>query len=717
MKNVLSICAIVLLCTFVTHAQNCVVDAGMDSRTCSFQDTLIGSPAGGTWSLLCADTVAPISLNVLNDSSSIVTYSECGTYTFEYMISNDSCNIVDTVSIDFENPSTALFEVNIDIELEYLNLMCATGDSISCDNTYEIPGDAPMPIWSFTPFGNCSSLIYSTTLGDSLGACLVDTITVSTTTHSGTLEPNSPQQYSQDQMMTLDDDNSIVTENFFTNGEAARLSGVVSMADNCPMPMLCHMLPPECLDTLLDTVILEIPIHLGGNWTILEDGNFILLDSNNVFTIDSTEYWLNVTPAITDYNVTFQVFEITDNSDTVSISEPVSFTFLWEEKWTTDTISQVYEIIEVRDSCCRGGTSIIPFPPEYEMPPIPEYDCTPFNITFFPRLLASDPNVICEDSTYIVQVELGGGILPYTTSDSTGTIDGTIYTSSSIPEDSVYFSIDFMDSGGCEVTVEGDDCFCLTGGDIGVFDLVTNQDCGNDGFGKLFINHLSGGTPPFLYSLDNSDFQTDTFFTDLLSNDYTLYIKDSFTCVTILSFSIGNSSWDFQDKASELEICGNEITLLPLELNEEILEYYEVQWEDGDTSLFRNIDRAGVYNATVYELFSCTQYEETFEVKDISVYLNRDVRIPNAFTPNGDGQNDNFAPYFRRSDFEFNYYNLNVFNRWGNQVFKSNDPTEEWLPNGKNTTDVYVWFLEMEIVMCNGEKIFYKKSGDLTLIR
>lgn len=157
--------------------------------------------------------------------------------------------------------------------------------------------------------------------------------------------------------------------------------------------------------------------------------------------------------------------------------------------------------------------------------------------------------------------------------------------------------------------------------------------------------------------------------------------------------------------------------MLPLAINESIKDFYRVDWEDGDTSLFKIINRSGVYRATIYELFSCTQYEVIFEVRNISVYLDRDVQIPNAFTPNGDGQNDNFAPYFTRSDLEFNSFNLKVFSRWGTPVFRTNDPGEEWLPEEKFTSDVYVWFLEMEIVMCDGEKILYKKSGDLTLIR
>ena len=49
--------------------------------------------------------------------------------------------------------------------------------------------------------------------------------------------------------------------------------------------------------------------------------------------------------------------------------------------------------------------------------------------------------------------------------------------------------------------------------------------------------------------------------------------------------------------------------------------------------------------------------------------------LPNAFTPNGDGQNDLFVPRGRcfvdRVDFT-------VFNRWGQQVFQTSDPALNW---------------------------------------
>lgn len=53
--------------------------------------------------------------------------------------------------------------------------------------------------------------------------------------------------------------------------------------------------------------------------------------------------------------------------------------------------------------------------------------------------------------------------------------------------------------------------------------------------------------------------------------------------------------------------------------------------------------------------------------------------LPNAFTPNGDGQNDLFVPYPYCFVAEVAF---KVFNRWGQVVFETNDPSLNW--NGEN---------------------------------
>jgi gliding motility-associated-like protein len=61
--------------------------------------------------------------------------------------------------------------------------------------------------------------------------------------------------------------------------------------------------------------------------------------------------------------------------------------------------------------------------------------------------------------------------------------------------------------------------------------------------------------------------------------------------------------------------------------------------------------------------------------------------VPNSFTPDGDGINDEFTPVFT-SGFDINNYSCVIFNRWGEVVFESNDSSKGW--NGKFGNDLLV---------------------------
>lgn len=60
------------------------------------------------------------------------------------------------------------------------------------------------------------------------------------------------------------------------------------------------------------------------------------------------------------------------------------------------------------------------------------------------------------------------------------------------------------------------------------------------------------------------------------------------------------------------------------------------------------------------------------------------VYVPNTFTPNNDGRNDVFRVYGERLE----GYRLIIYNRWGEQVFYSEDPEEVWT-GGRQGGDYY----------------------------
>jgi gliding motility-associated-like protein len=102
-------------------------------------------------------------------------------------------------------------------------------------------------------------------------------------------------------------------------------------------------------------------------------------------------------------------------------------------------------------------------------------------------------------------------------------------------------------------------------------------------------------------------------------------------------------------------------------------------------------------------------------------FLNLDIKnilfVPNAFTPDNDGLNDIFLPQLQ--GFDETTYILQIFDRWGEMIFQTNDMNTPWIGDVIDGThyakdDVYHW----QIMVKDKEKAEYQKfQGLITLIR
>ncbi|MCB0637136.1 MAG: gliding motility-associated C-terminal domain-containing protein, partial [Lewinella sp.] len=101
------------------------------------------------------------------------------------------------------------------------------------------------------------------------------------------------------------------------------------------------------------------------------------------------------------------------------------------------------------------------------------------------------------------------------------------------------------------------------------------------------------------------------------------------------------------------------------------------------------------------------------EVAFISVdVIEPQYRIPNVFSPNNDGTNDEFGLF---AGGQVENFSLFVYNRWGQLIFESNDPQDRWdgTRNGENApSDVYLYRMQFRI-----GGLDYEETGDLTLVR
>ena len=107
--------------------------------------------------------------------------------------------------------------------------------------------------------------------------------------------------------------------------------------------------------------------------------------------------------------------------------------------------------------------------------------------------------------------------------------------------------------------------------------------------------------------------------------------------------------------------------------------------------------------------------------KEISIQLCErpvevcEIRIPNAITANSDGINDAFLP---QSNCAFQEYELDIYNRWGQSVFSTGNPDEEWPLRGDrnqstSSGDVYFYTLRWRFEGKETEK----KNGTISILR
>jgi len=120
---------------------------------------------------------------------------------------------------------------------------------------------------------------------------------------------------------------------------------------------------------------------------------------------------------------------------------------------------------------------------------------------------------------------------------------------------------------------------------------------------------------------------------------------------------------------------------------------------------------AGIYSVVVTGQDICAATDSGVVTIDSSC---RELVFPTAFTPNGDGLNDRFGPL--GSVAAAKQYKLSIYNRWGQLIYSSKNPFEQWdgKPLGKNGENaIYTWYCEF--VLPGQSKT--TKKGTLLLIR
>lgn len=120
------------------------------------------------------------------------------------------------------------------------------------------------------------------------------------------------------------------------------------------------------------------------------------------------------------------------------------------------------------------------------------------------------------------------------------------------------------------------------------------------------------------------------------------------------------------DLGSDTTLCGN--FSLTLDAGNEGMKYLWMPY--GESTQTIQAREQIEYKVTVYNEYGCESTAQ-FEIRSDCVSKSF---IPTAFSPNGDGINDVFKPTL----INFEDYQLEVYNRWGEKIFESDDVNLGW---------------------------------------
>ena len=322
-------------------------------------------------------------------------------------------------------------------------------------------------------------------------------------------------------------------------------------------------------------------------------------------------------------------------------------------------------------------------------------------------------NDFCEQATGSATVNLYGGIDPIAFNWSNGMNGNQIDNLSAGT-----YTVTATDAIGCSTSI---DINIEDADGLAVEDIITERaDCsGDDGSAQIV---MVDNTTTYYFTWTNSAGEIVSLSHhayNLAPGVYDVEITNEFDCYTNETVIIESSTPVILELDETVRIdYGDTYTISPTISSAGNLTY---SWSPAEglsctDCPFPRVtpDTDVKYTLTVTNDAGCSATASII----IYLNLNHDVYIPNAFSPNGDGNNDYFTAY---ADHNLRHIKtLKVVDRWGNVLFdksefQANNETAGW--NGtfkgqKVAAGVYLY--QMEVEFANGAKEII--SGDVTVV-
>jgi len=196
---------------------------------------------------------------------------------------------------------------------------------------------------------------------------------------------------------------------------------------------------------------------------------------------------------------------------------------------------------------------------------------------------------------------------------------------------------------------------------------------------------------------------------DVPAGNYSVLVGNSQGCDTTLFFAIDNVDLS-QDLGADTVVCKDDPINIPL--HAAIPADAVAAWSTGSSDADIIVHDTGTYWVSVTRS-PCVSSDS---IRISMLFCDCNIYMPNAFSPNGDGKNDVFLPVIEPGC-PVARYAFSIYNRWGQQVFSSTDPSRGWdgMYQG-HPAGVGTYFFQLDVTGGTKGVSFYKK-GDVTLIR
>jgi gliding motility-associated-like protein len=229
--------------------------------------------------------------------------------------------------------------------------------------------------------------------------------------------------------------------------------------------------------------------------------------------------------------------------------------------------------------------------------------------------------------------------------------------------------------------------------------------------GKIIVSS-KGGTAPYLYQWSNGLFAN--IIKDIGNGNYNVVVKDAHQCIDSMSVTLFTPEVKL-NAGSDRYIGPNESTMLHAEVSPQ--GSYSYLWLPNAQLNANNTPyvTATPHKPTRYTVWVTSStgcvYKDSVVVK---VRFDENLLIYNAFTPNNDGQNDVFT--LKKYNDLFVLDHLNIFNRWGKEVYSTNDINQGWdgTWNGQ-PQEIGTYMYEVSVKDFDGQPHVFK--GNISLLR